>query len=105
MVFVGFKDVLRAFRGCPEAVLAAQDAEIKALKAQLLDVQRESQRLKSSWRDATSELHVASEATGSATERLNQHAARQELLLSAGVERSGVEQVQLEEELQCGGQT
>ena len=43
------------------------------------------------------------EATGSATERLQQHAVRQELLLSASVERGGLERVQLEEELQPGG--
>eukprot|EP00434_Breviolum_minutum_P010134 symbB.v1.2.008943.t1/scaffold563.1/size187063/20 len=83
-----------------KAVLAAQDSETKALKVQLADVQRESNRLKHKLRDVESELHVASEATSSATERLNAHAERQELLLSAGVERSGVERVKLEEELQ-----
>eukprot|EP00435_Cladocopium_sp_Y103_P067349 s621_g29.t3 len=83
-----------------KAVLAAQDVEAKALKAQLADVQRESHRLKHKLRDVESELHVASEATTSATQRLTAHAERQELLLSAGVERGGVERVKLEEELQ-----
>lgn len=83
-----------------KAVLAAQDVESNALKAQLADAQRESRRLKHKLWDLEGELKVANEATSSAEERLSAHAERQELLLSAGVERTGVERVKLEEELQ-----
>ncbi|CAE7448721.1 unnamed protein product [Symbiodinium natans] len=70
------------------------------MKAQLADTQRECNRLKHKLRDVETELHVAKEVTASATDRLTAHAERKDLLLSAGVERGGLERAKLEEELQ-----
>ncbi|CAJ1359545.1 unnamed protein product [Effrenium voratum] len=83
-----------------KAVLSAQDAEIHALKAQLAEAQRASSRLKVQLRDLDAELQVANEATSTAAARLKDHANRQGMLLSAGLERSGLQRAHLEEELQ-----
>jgi len=83
-----------------KAVLAAQESEMHAMKAQLAETQRECNRLKHKLRDVETELQVAKEVTASATDRLTAHAERKDLLLSAGVERGGLERAKLEEELQ-----
>ncbi|CAE7365103.1 unnamed protein product [Symbiodinium sp. CCMP2592] len=83
-----------------KAVLAAQESEMHAMKAQLAETQRECNRLKHKLRDVETELQVAKEVTASATHRLTAHAERKDLLLSAGVERGGLERAKLEEELQ-----
>lgn len=83
-----------------KAVLAAQESEMHAMKTQLAEAQRECNRLKHKLRDVETEVQVAKQVTASATDRLTAHAERKDLLLSAGVERGGLERAKLEEELQ-----
>lgn len=81
------------------AVLAAQGSDLEVLRARLAATQQECALLQQRLHDAQGELLLAAEATASATERLGTHAARQSLVLAAGVERSGAERAALEHEL------
>lgn len=82
------------------AVLDGQATEMQALKAKLSESQHECIKLRQRLQDAESDLAVAAEASQSAAVHLGDHAARHELVLAAGVERSGAERVAVEHELQ-----